>query len=232
MCIPTAKTLKIEASLACANFKNLEADLKQLSASGVDFLHIDIMDGRFVPNFALDFSVMQLARQMTDIPLDCHLMVEDPERYVERAAAAGAAHVTIHFEATSQVHSALQQVRNSGMKSGIALNPATPLTNVTYILDDVNMITVMTVDPGFAGQKLISAMIRKINDLSRMLEASGYSSVDIQVDGNVSLEHIPAMVKAGATNLVGGTSSIFRKGYSIETAISKIRSLVGKGRTT
>jgi ribulose-phosphate 3-epimerase len=223
--------LKIEASLACANFKNLEADLKQLSAAEVDFLHVDIMDGRFVPNFALDFSVMQSAKQITDIPLDCHLMVEDPERYIERAAAAGAAYITVHVEATRQVHRALQQIRNAGIKPGIALNPATPLANVTYILDDVDMVTVMTVDPGFAGQKLIPAMLNKINDLRTMLEASGYSSVDIQVDGNVSLEHIPAMVKAGATNLVGGTSSIFHEGYSIEAAISKIRTLVSQVRS-
>ena len=224
------KTVKIEASLMCANFMNLEADVKQLTAGGIDFLHIDIMDGRFVPNFALDFSIMQLASQLTTIPMDCHLMVEDPERYIAKTAASGAARIAIHFEATRQVHRALRQIRDAGATPGIALNPATPITNLTYVLDDVEMITIMTLDPGFAGQKLIPAMIDKIKDVSTMLQSSGHSNIEIQVDGNVSFEHIPSMVLAGATNLVGGTSSIFHKDYSIQAAISKVRALVKESR--
>jgi ribulose-phosphate 3-epimerase len=220
------RAVKVEASLACANFKNLEADIEQLSAGGIDFLHIDIMDGRFVPNFALDFGVMKVAKELCSIPQECHLMVMDPERYIEKTVESGAVSVAIHYEATFHVQKALQEIRKAGTKSGIVLNPATPLTNLDYVLDDIDMVTIMTVNPGFAGQELIPSMLRKIRDCNALLESSGHQNVEIQVDGNVSFEHIPAMVSAGATMLVGGTSSIFRKGYSIGEAIAAVREIV------
>ena len=184
------------------------------------------MDGRFVPNFALDFSIMETARQLADIPLDCHLMVEEPERYIDKTAASGAEYIAIHCEATYHVQRALQQIRDTGAKSGVVLNPATPLSNLDYILDDVDMITVMAVNPGFAGQKLIPSMLRKIRDVSTMLDNLGYGNIEVQVDGNVSFANIPAMVSAGATMLVGGTSSIFHKDYSIGDAISCIKEII------
>ncbi len=220
------KPIQLGASVACANFAALEADLRQLSAAHIDFLHIDIMDGRFVDNFALDFSVMETIRGITDVPLDCHLMIEQPERYVDRAATAGAASITIHFEATHQVQKVLQQIRNAGARSGVALNPATPVESLEYILDDIDAVTVMTVNPGAAGQRLIPAMLRKIADTRQMLDTCGHWNVDLQVDGNVSFAHIPEMVRAGATMLVGGTSSIFQKDYSIPEAINAVRNLV------
>jgi ribulose-phosphate 3-epimerase len=225
------RTVKVEASMACANFRDLEADIRQLSDAGIDYLHIDIMDGKFVPNFALDFGIMQTARSLCHIPMDCHLMVLEPERYLDRAVASGAEYVAIHFEATYHVQRALQQIRDAGSKAGIVLNPATPLTSLDYILDDVDMITIMTVNPGFAGQKLIPAMLRKIADTRALLTATGHGHVEIQVDGNVSFQHIPAMVAAGATVLVGGTSSIFHKDYSVGEAIISVRELV-KGSVT
>jgi len=221
-----SKPVKLEASLACANFRNLEADIEQLKAGGIDYLHIDIMDGRFVPNFALDFGIMETARSLCDIPQECHLMVLEPERYIEKTVAAGAEYVAIHYEATYHVQRALQQIRDAGAKSGLVLNPATPLTNLEYILDDIDMITIMTVNPGFVGQKLIPAMLRKIRDTRELLTSSGYDHIEIQVDGNVSFQHIPAMVAAGATMLVGGTSSVFHKDYSIGAAIAAARELV------
>lgn len=220
------RTVKIEASLACANFKSLQADIEQLSAGGIDYLHIDIMDGKFVPNFALDFGIMRTARELCGIPQECHLMVVEPERYIEKTVVAGAEYVAIHYEATYHVQRVLQQIRDAGAKSGIVLNPATPLTNLKYILDDIDMITVMTVNPGFAGQKLIPAMLCKIKDVGALLSSTGHDHVEIQVDGNVSFEHIPAMVAAGATMLVGGTSSIFHKDYSIGHAIATVREIV------
>jgi ribulose-phosphate 3-epimerase len=220
------RTVKIEASLACANLKNLEADIQQLNAAGVDFLHIDIMDGKFVPNFALNFGIMRTARELCGIPQECHLMVVEPERYIDRTVASGAEYVAIHFEATYHVQRALQQIRDAGAKSGIVLNPATQLTNLEYILDDIDMVTVMTVNPGFVGQKLIPAMLRKIKDVSELLRSTGHDHVEIQVDGNVSFQHIPAMVASGATMLVGGTSSIFHKDYSIGEAIAAVREIV------
>ncbi len=220
------RTVKIEASLTCANFKNLETDIEQLVAGGIDFLHIDIMDGKFVPNFALDFGVMQTARQLCSIPQECHLMVVEPERYIDKTVASGAENVAIHFEATYHVQKVLQQIRDAGAKSGLVLNPATPLTNLEYILDDIDMVTIMTVNPGFAGQTLIPAMLRKIRDCSALLNSTGHDTVDIQVDGNVSFQHIPAIVAAGATMLVGGTSSVFHKDYSIGEAIAAVREIV------
>ena len=220
-----AKPVKIEASLACANFRNLEKDVLALTEGGIDYLHIDIMDGRFVPNFALDFTIMETVRQLTTIPLDCHLMVEEPERYVDRTAASGAVYIAIHFEATRHAQRVLQQIRDCGAKSSIVLNPATPITNLDYILDDLDMITIMTVNPGFAGQRFIPAMLTKIKDVNALLDARGHRFIDIQVDGNVSFQHIPAMVAAGATMLVGGSSSIFHKDHSIKEAIAAMREL-------
>jgi len=220
------RTVKIEASLACANLRNLEADIEQLSAAGIDFLHIDIMDGKFVPNFALDFGIMRTARELCSIPQECHLMVVEPERYIDRTVAAGAEYVAIHVEATYHVQRALQQIRDAGAKSGIALNPATPLTNLEYILDDIDMVTVMTVNPGFVGQTLIPAMLGKIKDVRALLSSTGHDHVEIQADGHVSFEHIPAMVASGATMLVGGSSSVFHKDYSIVQAIAAIREIV------
>lgn len=220
------RTVKLEASLACANFKNLEADIEQLSAGEIDFLHVDIMDGKFVPNFALDFGIMQTARELCGIPQLCHLMVIEPERYIDKAVASGAECVTIHFEATYDVQKVLQQIRHAGAKSGIVFNPATPLTNLKYILDDIDVVTVMTVNPGFAGQTLIPAMLRKIEDASALFSSTGHDNIEIEVDGNVSFEHIPAMVAAGASMLVGGTSSVFDKDYSIGEAITALREIV------
>jgi ribulose-phosphate 3-epimerase len=226
------KKIKLEASLACANIKNLQADIEQLSAAGIDYLHIDIMDGRFVPNFALDFGIMRAARELSNIPQECHLMVVEPERYIDRTVAAGAKYVSIHGEATNHLQRALQQIRDAGAKSGIALNPATPLTTLEYILDDIDMVTVMTVNPGFVGQKLIPAMMRKIKDVRTLLDSTGHNKVEIQVDGNVSFDNIPAMVEAGATMLVGGTSSVFHKDYSIAQAVAAMREILKGAEAT
>ena len=222
----TTNPVQLEASIACANFAALETDLRLLSEAGVDCLHLDFMDGRFVDNFGLDYSIMQTIARLVLLPLDCHLMVEAPERFIDRTARAGAAYITIHYEATHHVQKALRQIRDAGIKAGIALNPATPIACLDYILDDVDLVTVMTVNPGAAGQSLIPSTIRKIADVRRLLQQSGHENVAIQVDGNVSFAHIPAMVAAGATMLVGGTSSIFHRDYSIPEAIHAVRKLV------
>lgn len=222
----THNPIRIEASVACANLAALGSDLQQLAAGGVDYLHIDIMDGRFVNNFCLDFSLMETIRRICDIPMDCHLMIEEPERYITRAVDAGAEWLTIHFEATRHAQRALQQIREAGARPGIALNPATPPESLNYILDDIDMVTVMTVNPGAAGQRLIPATLKKIGDVRRLLDSTGHENVAIQVDGNVSFANIPAMIAEGATMLVGGTSSIFHKDYSIPDAINAVRKLV------
>lgn len=220
-----SRPIKLEASMACAHLTRLESDLRELEAAGIDLLHIDIMDGRFVDNFCLDFSMMKAIREVTDTPMDCHLMVEDPERYVDRAIAAGAQYVSIHVEATKHVQRTLEQIRKGGAKPGVALNPGTAIHHLDYILDNLDMVTVMTVNPGYAGQPLVASAMRKIRDVRRMLDDSGHEAVDIQVDGNVSFDNIPAMVSAGASMLVGGTSSVFHKDHSISEAIHEVRAL-------
>ena len=222
----SGRPIHLGASIACANLARLEADLQQLCAGGIDSLHIDMMDGRFVSNFGLDFTLMETIGRISEIPMDCHLMIEEPERYIDRAAAAGAQFITIHYEATRHAQKALALIRETGARAGMALNPATPIECLAYLLDDIDFVTVMTVNPGAAGQRLIPAMLRKIADVRRMLDAGGRPEVDIQVDGNVSFTHIPSMVEAGASMLVGGTSSIFHKDYSIAEAIKAVRQLV------
>ena len=220
------KKIKIEASVACANFRNLEKDIREIEDSGIDYLHIDIMDGMFVPNFALDFSIMRTLKEMTRLPMECHLMIEKPERYIEKAAQMGATYISVHAEATNHMQRALTQIRGLGLKSGIALNPVTPINVLDYILEDIDLILIMTVNPGFAGQVLIPATLKKIEEVRKLIDSNGYGHIEIQVDGNVSMENIPKMIKAGATMLVGGTSSVFRKGHTISDSVKAIKALI------
>jgi ribulose-phosphate 3-epimerase len=220
------RSIKLEASLACANLRNLEEDIRQLDEANVDYFHFDIMDGRFVPNFALDFTMLQVVAELSPTPLVCHLMIEEPERYIERTAGFAPAFISIHSEATRNVQRALQQIRRSGVKAGIALSPATPTAALSYILDDIDLITVMTVNPGFSGQTLVPATLKKLSDIRRILDTEGYSHIELEVDGNVSFDHIPAMIARGATMLVGGTSSVFAQNRTIVDAVAKVRALV------
>lgn len=217
--------IRISASFACADPLNLESDLRKLEQAQIELLHIDIMDGSFVPNFGLNLDVVKALKAKTDIPLECHLMVNDPERYVEALAQRGVSYVTIHYEAATHVHRALSQIRKMGMKAGVALNPATPLNVLEYLLDEMDCLTMMMINPGFAGQRLIPDMMRKLKDARQFLESHGRGDMDIIVDGNVSIENIPGMVQAGATILVGGTSSIFRKGIDIVDSANYVRTL-------
>jgi ribulose-phosphate 3-epimerase len=161
--------IRIDASGACANFAALDSDLKQLSAVGVDYLHIDIMDGRFVDNFCLDFSLMETNRRICDIPMDRPLMIGEPERYVGRAVAAGARWLAIHFEATRHAQRARQQIREDGVRPGIALNPAAPPGSLNCILDDIDMVTVTTVNPGAVGQRPIPATMKRMQKFTPSL---------------------------------------------------------------
>lgn len=224
--MPAEHIVKIEASLACANFKNLERDIRQLEEAGIDYLHFDMMDGNFVPNLALDFTILRAVKELTNIPVECHLMIEQPERYVERTAQFAPVFITVHVEATPHIQRTLRLIRSAGVKAGIALNPATPISHLNYILDDIDLVNVMTVNPGFAGQMLIPATLRKIADVRQLIDSFGYGHIEVQVDGNVSFANIPTMLQNGATMLVGGSSSIFDKKYSIAQAVGAVRDLI------
>ena len=217
--------IKISASLACADLLNLERDVRLLSEAEVELLHIDIMDGAFVPNYCLSIDIMHALRKVTNIPLECHIMINEPERYIEKIAEAGAGYLSVHYEATPHIQRALTITHRCGMKAGVALNPATPVEVLEYIVDDIDLVTLMMINPGFAGQALIPSMIKKIDDTRKFLNLRGKEHIDILVDGNVSIDNIPQMTKAGATILVGGTSSVFRKGHPIKESVELVKTL-------
>lgn len=217
-----ALPITVCASLACADYLHLERDLRALEAAGVDYLHIDVMDGTFVPNLALGTDLIKAVKEATTIPLDVHLMIERPERYLETFARLGAEILTVHQEASLHLQRSLAAIRQLGMRAGVALNPATPLDVLTYVLDDIDLILVMTVNPGFVGQTLVPSMLHKIRDTRALVEAHNLA-IDIQVDGNVSFTNAKLMAAAGANYLVGGTSSLFMAGVTIADAVQKLR---------
>ncbi len=217
--------ISLGASLACADYRHLERDLQELETAGVDTIHFDIMDGHFVPNFCLNLDMLKMVKQVTSLPVDVHMMVTDPAFWIPVVGAEGCHVLSFQAEATPHIQRELARIRDLGIKTGLAVNPSTPLDVLEYILPDLDVVLVMTVNPGFAGQKLIPAMISKVRKLRKMLDEVG-SKAEIEVDGNVSFENIPQLIEAGATMLVGGTSSVFKKGYSITEATKKVYELI------
>ncbi len=193
----------------CANLARLEDDLKALEAAGIDEIHFDIMDGLFVPNFTLGFGLIEAARRSCGVPFSAHLMVTHPEPYIERFARAGCASITVHVETCVHAPRVLDQIRAAGASPGIALNPATPLTKLEYLLDYADRVLVMAVDPGYAGQKLIPNAFERVRILRQNIEYRKLST-HIEVDGNIDLPNGATFVNAGADILVLGTSSIFK----------------------
>lgn len=200
---------KISPSVMCIDMLDLENQLTALDAAGIDLYHIDIMDGHYVPNYALStYTMLDIAR-VSKTPMDVHLMVTNPEQYIEVFAKAGAAIITPHLETLVHPIRVLKQIRSLGVKAGIAVNPATDIASLAYMIDFLDLVCVMTVDPGFAGQTLIPSTIGKITDIRKMFEAAG-KSIDIMVDGQVKEETAPTLVAAGANVLVLGSSGLFK----------------------
>ncbi len=213
------------ASLMCADYLNLERDIRLLEQNGIDYLHFDVMDGHFVPNFGLNLDLLKKAREITNLPINVHLMIDNVAEYIDDYMDAGCNSISFHQEPTYHVQRILQKIKAHGVQAGIALNPATSLNTLEYILPDLDFVLIMTVNPGFAGQVLVPATLEKIVNLRKMLDDKGLD-IDIQVDGNVSFENIPKMVKAGATMLVGGTSSLFLKNMGIAESVQRVSSLL------
>ncbi|WP_071141000.1 ribulose-phosphate 3-epimerase [Sporanaerobacter sp. PP17-6a] len=219
-------TSKISPSLMCIDFTNIEEDIKLLKASNVDYLHFDIMDGNFVPNYTFGPDFMNSIRKITDLPFDIHLMVENPERKLDFFNIREGDIVSIHYESTTHVQRVLEKIKDLGVTPSIALNPSTPICCIEDILDDIGVVLIMTVNPGFAGQKMIPAMLNKIGRLRHYLDIKGYKSIEIEVDGNVSFENSRRMKKAGANIFVAGTSSIFSNRKNIRNGVYRLKAQI------
>jgi ribulose-phosphate 3-epimerase len=216
------KQIKISASIMCADLLNLADQVRALEEGGVDYLHFDIMDGHFVPNFTFGPDILKAVDKISRLTKDVHLMIENPELYIQMFVEAGGDILTVHAETCVHLHRTLSQIKEKGAKAGIALNPATPLANIEYVLEDVDMVLIMTVNPGFAGQKFIPAMVKKVEKLSKLIDERGLN-IDIEADGNINERTMKLLKTVGANVFVGGTSSIFQPGADIVTTTNLMR---------
>ncbi len=201
---------KIAPSLLSADFANLERDIKMLEAAGADVLHFDVMDGQFVPNISIGIPVLKAVNRIATIPIDVHLMIETPGEMVDAFIDAGADYLTIHVEAERHIHKVIQQIKAKGAKAGLALNPGTPLSALDGIIQDLDLVLIMSVNPGFGGQSFIDNTIPKLKKLKSILTEKGLIHIEIEVDGGIKLKNIAAVAEAGADIFVSG-SGIFKE---------------------
>lgn len=221
-------SVKIAPSMMCADQLHFAESVRNLERCGADLLHLDIMDAGFAPNLPLGFELVRQLRPITDLPLDVHLMVEDNDFFVNQFASMGVDTISVHVESALHLDRTLSLIRSHGVRAGAALNPHTPLSALDHILDKLDFILLMTVNPGYAGQKLVPSTLRKIADCRRLLDERGVH-IPIEVDGNVSFEHIPKMVAAGADILVAGSSSVFHPRESLMENFQKTRRAIRLG---
>lgn len=196
--------VRIAASILSADMGKLTEETQRITQAGVDIIHVDIMDGHFVPNLTFGPKVVEVIARATHLPLDVHLMIENPERWVETYAKAGAHTVQVHAESCTHLHRVLEQIRQAGAQVGVVLNPATPLASIQHVVDAVNRVLIMTVNPGFGGQSFLPSMLEKIRSLQELIHTQKLS-VEIEVDGGIQPDTAPAVVDAGATILVSGS---------------------------
>ena len=218
----------VAPSIMCADLCNLESDIKALESVGVDLLHFDLMDAHFVPNMPIGLELLSQLRPKTDCPYDVHLMVEDNDFFISKLSEIGVQQIAVHVESAIHLDRTLGLIRDYGIKAGLALNPATPIDTITYVLDRIDYILIMTVNPGFAGQSMVPSALQKIADCQEFLQQRGLP-LPIEVDGNVSFENIPKMVGAGANILVAGSSSIFNQYGSRLENVELVREAISQG---
>jgi len=215
-----SRSVLIAPSILSADFGRLADEVRAVEQAGADYIHVDVMDGRFVPNITLGPVVVEAVRRATQLPLDVHLMIVEPEKYVEAFAAAGANLISIHVEASPHLHRTLHQIREAGARPAAVLNPSTPVDMVEDVLDDLDMVLLMSVNPGFGGQRFIPRVLDKIRRLRQLVSSRGLK-VDIEVDGGIDPDTAPRVIEAGANVLVAGTAVFRAKDY--RAAIASLR---------
>ena len=197
--------MRIAPSILSADFARLAEEAAAVAAAGADLLHVDVMDGHFVPNLTLGPQIVACLDRVTDLPLDVHLMIERPERFIEAFRKAGADWISVHAEACTHLHRSVQQIRETGARAGVALNPATPLAHLDLVLPDLDFVLVMTVNPGFGGQKFIPGCLEKVRALRERIDRAGLA-IDVEVDGGIKVDNIADAARAGAGVFVAGSA--------------------------
>ena len=213
--------IKLAPSILSADFSRLGEQVAEATKAGADYIHIDVMDGRFVPNITIGASVVATLRNWTNLPLDVHLMIEAPWEQVNQFAEAGADIITVHIEACSHIHRVVQTIKELGVKAGVSLNPGTPISILNEVLSSLDLVLVMTVNPGFGGQTFIEDTLDKVARLRVELDRRGLAA-ELEVDGGINTETAPRVVRAGARVLVAG-SAVFHSGQTVKEALAKIR---------
>jgi ribulose-phosphate 3-epimerase len=223
---------KLAPSILSADFRRLGDEVAAVTAAGADYIHVDVMDGHFVPNITIGPLVVEAARRSTDLPLDVHLMISEPDRYLEDFVRAGANLISVHVEVLPHLHRTLQRIRELGVKASVTLNPSTPLVTIEHVLEQLDMVLLMTVNPGFGGQQFISAVIPKIRDLRRMIDERGLT-IDVEVDGGINAETIGAVARAGADVFVAGSALFHTSNYGETLSLfrKKIEEALGEEGT-
>ncbi len=214
----------ISSSILSADFTRLGQQIAEAEAAGVDWLHVDVMDGHFVPNITMGPFIVEACRRATKLPLDVHLMIEKPERYIEAFAKAGASGLTVHVETCPDMQDTLKQIKSLGCRAGIVLNPETPVEELDPYLAEAGLVLVMSVHPGYSGQKFIPESIARVAEVRKKLDALG-SSAWLEVDGGISTETLPKMKEAGATAFVAATA-IFKNPLGIEAGVRSLRHVI------
>jgi len=218
---------KIAPSILSADFTRLDEEIKAVEKAGADYIHIDVMDGHFVPNITVGPMIVRAAQKATDLPLDVHLMIENPELYIDDFVKAGSDLITVHAETVTHLHRVLGVIRDAGVKAGAALNPATPLSSIEYVLELLDMVVLMTVNPGFGGQSFIPEVLPKIRELKKMIVQKAME-LDIEVDGGVNVNNIAQVAQAGANVFVAG-NAIFGSNNYAETISMMRKNIEGIG---